>query len=156
MIWNSGSLPPDWTVEKLLDKHASEPYNPDIANTFFRVGLIEAWGRGYERILEACRENSAPEPQIRYESTGLWVEFPLNNRVEVFGEEKSSVDFSHESTSETILVLLLQNPKITIPEIANNLGLTTRAIEKQIKQLREANVIRRNGGAKGGSWEVLK
>ena len=51
---------------------------------------------------------------------------------------------------------MLQKPTITIPEIANNLGITTRAIEKQLKQLREKNIIRRIGGAKGGSWEVLK
>lgn len=44
MIWNSGALPPDWNIEKLLGKHASEPYNPDIANAFFRAGLIESWG----------------------------------------------------------------------------------------------------------------
>jgi ATP-dependent DNA helicase RecG len=88
----------------------------------------------------------------------------LNNREEKFGEEKSSgkgsgkklPDHAHESTSESIIGLMLQKPTITIPEIANNLGITTRAIEKQLKQLREKNIIRRIGGAKGGSWEVLK
>jgi len=44
MIWNPGELPLDWTVEKLLGKHASIPFNPDIANVFFRAGMIEAWG----------------------------------------------------------------------------------------------------------------
>ena len=167
MIWNSGTLPLDWTVEKLLGKHASEPFNPDIANTFFRAGLIEAWGRGYERILEACHESNAPVPQIRFEATGLWVEFSLSNHIQVFGEEKSSGKSSgessgkkkykqnYESTSESIISLMLNKPKITIPEIASNLGLSTRAIEKQLKQLREKNIIRRIGGAKGGSWEVL-
>jgi ATP-dependent DNA helicase RecG len=42
MIWNSGSLPPEWTVERLLSKHPSAPFNPDIANTFFRSGQIES------------------------------------------------------------------------------------------------------------------
>jgi ATP-dependent DNA helicase RecG len=32
MLWNPGELPPDWTVEKLLGKHASIPFNPDVAN----------------------------------------------------------------------------------------------------------------------------
>lgn len=75
MIWNPGELPPDWTIEKLLGKHASIPYNPDVANVFFRAGMIEAWGRGIERILEACREAGTPEPEVRYETTGLWVVF---------------------------------------------------------------------------------
>ena len=38
MIWNQGKLPDDWTIDKLLQKHSSRPYNPDIANAFFRTG----------------------------------------------------------------------------------------------------------------------
>jgi len=75
MIWNPGELPPDWTIEKLLGKHASIPFNPDVANVFFRIGMIEAWGRGIERILEACRVAGAPMPKLRHEHSGLWVEF---------------------------------------------------------------------------------
>ena len=42
MIWNPGHLPESWTLDKLMSKHASCPFNPDIANTFFRAGLIES------------------------------------------------------------------------------------------------------------------
>jgi len=44
MIWNPGQLPPQWTVERLLTKHFSAPFNPDVANAFFRAGLVESWG----------------------------------------------------------------------------------------------------------------
>ncbi len=30
------------------------PYNSLIANTFFRAGFIEAWGRGTQRIKDSC------------------------------------------------------------------------------------------------------
>lgn len=56
IIWNPGQLPENWTLEKLLSKHESIPYNPDIANAFFRAGLIESWGRGIERIVETCEK----------------------------------------------------------------------------------------------------
>lgn len=75
MLWNPGELPQHWTIAKLKGKHASHPFNPDIANAFFRAGQIEAWGRGIERIVEACREAGTPAPDLRYESTGLWLEF---------------------------------------------------------------------------------
>ncbi|EQD72716.1 transcriptional regulator, partial [mine drainage metagenome] len=75
MLWNPGELPQHWTVAKLKGKHASHPFNPDIANAFFRAGQIEAWGRGIERIVEACREAGTPAPDLRYEPTGLWLEF---------------------------------------------------------------------------------
>jgi ATP-dependent DNA helicase RecG len=75
MIWNPGELPPDWTVERLLEKHASIPFNPDVAGVFFRAGMIESWGRGIERILETCRVAGTPTPELRHERSGLWTEF---------------------------------------------------------------------------------
>ena len=77
MIWNPGELPPRWTVKKLLAKHASVPFNPDVARTFFRAGQIEAWGRGFERMVAECVEAKTPKPQARYEATGLWMTFPF-------------------------------------------------------------------------------
>lgn len=53
VFWNPGRLPENWTVEKLFEKHPSKPYNPSIANTLFRCGDIESWGRGYKRIVDA-------------------------------------------------------------------------------------------------------
>ena len=45
------------------------------ANVFFRAGEIEAWGRGIERIIEACKEAGVPEPKFDYDGTGLWTVF---------------------------------------------------------------------------------
>ena len=75
MIWNPGQLPADWTLEKLMVKHESHPFNPDIANAFFRAGLIESWGRGIERITEACEQDGYPAPVWTLEPGGLWVTF---------------------------------------------------------------------------------
>jgi len=52
-----------------------QPYNPLIANTFFRTGDIEAWGRGIDTIRNACRENGTDFPVFEFESTGMMVEF---------------------------------------------------------------------------------
>ena len=46
------------------------------------------------------------------------------------------------------------NKDITIPQIAENLGLTTRAIEKQIAKLKKQRFIERIGSEKGGFWKV--
>jgi ATP-dependent DNA helicase RecG len=95
LIWNPGELPPNWTVEKLLSKHASIPFNPDVASVFFRAGMIESWGRGiggsgagtYEKVYQRkaalyvaaiwlgtgclrrhCPPNRPHSPQIHCES----------------------------------------------------------------------------------------
>ena len=41
-ISNACVFPSDWTTENLMKTHNSRPYNPDLANTFFRAGYIEA------------------------------------------------------------------------------------------------------------------
>ena len=60
IIWNEGQLPENWTVKNLLEKHASRPYNPDIANALFRSGYIESWGRGTLKIIRECKQAGIP------------------------------------------------------------------------------------------------
>lgn len=75
-LWNPGHLPPDWTVERLAEEHASRPHNPGIAYAFFRAGMIEAWGRGIRRITSACATAGNPRPEWRAEpGGGLWLVF---------------------------------------------------------------------------------
>lgn len=83
IFWNEGQLPDNWTVERLSSKHPSKPFNPDIANTLFRAGYIESWGRGIIKMIKACRahkiappifSNNAPDFQvelIKYSNDGL-------------------------------------------------------------------------------------
>jgi ATP-dependent DNA helicase RecG len=75
MIWNEGTLPEDWTIEVLMDKHSSKPYNPDIANALFRAGYIESWGRGITKMTILCDEAGLPKPIFYCKSSGIWVVF---------------------------------------------------------------------------------
>jgi ATP-dependent DNA helicase RecG len=51
-----------------------------------------------------------------------------------------------------ILELLADTPEMTIPQLAKALGISTRAIEKQIAKLQKSNQLKRIGPAKGGHW----
>ena len=64
-ISNNCILPKNWTVDTLMKPHKSEPFNPSIAHVFYRAGYIEAWGRGIQKICEACQELGTPEPEYR-------------------------------------------------------------------------------------------
>ncbi|MBW1803093.1 MAG: HTH domain-containing protein [Deltaproteobacteria bacterium] len=48
-----------------------------------------------------------------------------------------------------------KNSQITISELAASIGVTTRAIEKQIAKLQENGKIKRIGPDKGGYWQVI-
>jgi ATP-dependent DNA helicase RecG len=52
--------------------------------------------------------------------------------------------------------MLRQAPRMTIPDLAESLAVSTRAVEKQIAKLREEGRIRRIGPARGGYWEVIE
>lgn len=156
MFWNEGQLPETWTVDKLKQKHSSIPYNPDIASTFFRAGMIEAWGRGTIKILEECKTKGLPEPIFVYDQPGFWIIF--NNIIEnqeINSNTEGSVKGSVKS-SVKILELIKENNQITIPELADMIKISTRAIEKQIDKLKNENKLKRVGGRKHGLWEIIE
>lgn len=153
-IWNCGTLPEDWTLNNLLGKHRSRPYNPDIANVFFRAGEIEAWGRGIERIVAACKKNGYPEPQFDYDGGGLWTIFH-------FGKEYA--DTTQKTTQklsrkqEEILLYLKNNPKASRKDLTDNIiDLTEDGVKYNLKRLKEFGLIRRVGPDKGGFWEIIE
>jgi len=47
-------------------------------------------------------------------------------------------------------------PAITILKMAEKTGLTIKAIEKNLKILRDNGSVRRVGASRGGSWEIKK
>ena len=55
-----------------------------------------------------------------------------------------------------ILELLGEFPEITRENLAAEVGLSVRGVEKNLAQLKSAGRIRRIGGRKGGHWEVVK
>lgn len=75
IISNRCILPEGWTVETLMEPHNSIPYNPDIANVFYRAGYIEHWGRGIEKICDACRELGADLPIYQVLGNSIRVRF---------------------------------------------------------------------------------
>lgn len=67
-LWNPAVLPEGWSLEKLVGEHPSLPFNPLLANAFFRAGEIEAWGRGIHRIYQACQEAGSLDSTSAFEA----------------------------------------------------------------------------------------
>ena len=67
-------MPPNLdSTDKLFMKHSSKPFNPKLANVFFKSGMIEAWGRGFEKIREACALYDGPLPEYEINEAGIMV-----------------------------------------------------------------------------------
>ncbi|MDR1685405.1 MAG: putative DNA binding domain-containing protein [Desulfovibrio sp.] len=170
MIWNPATLPEGWTESDLLAPHNSRPLNPDIANTFFRAGGIEAWGRGIERIFEACREAGTPPPRLRFSGSDLLTEFAFSDEylqlmagTRTGAEEKTPSETRVETrvktrvkTPDRLLELLREQPTLSLSAAASTLGKSVAAIELVARNLRTEGRLRHTGPKKGGHWEVLK
>ena len=61
-----------------------------------------------------------------------------------------------QKSTQKILELIKENPKVTTQEMADTLGIIRRTVTKHIKNLREQGVIKRVGPDKGGHWEVIE
>ena len=131
MIWNPGSLPQSWTMAQLLAKHASKPFNPDIANVFFRAGLIESWGRGIERIQNACKSAEyAPQVQWQLETDGIWTVFYYAsayvkqiNHTSMLATPEVTPEATPEATPEVLAMLDVINGEMTRQEIMQAMNL---------------------------------
>ncbi len=75
-IWSPGFLPFGVTAEELfLPTHASKPRNRLISQIFYDMGMIERYGSGIGRVLDACREAGLPQPDLSNFSGGFRVLF---------------------------------------------------------------------------------
>ena len=59
-------------------------------------------------------------------------------------------------TEDRILQMLRDDPKRSAQQLGDALGISKRAVLKQIEKLKQQGRLSRIGSAKGGHWEVLK
>ena len=102
--------------------------------------------------MKACRAARAPTPRIRYEPSGLWVEFKLPPG-EVAGLGEKLGERLGENRA-AIIRAIAANPKVTVVQLADQLRISTTAVENNLRYLKTQNLIARIGAAKGGVWQV--
>ena len=76
VIINPGGLPDGLTVTDLLrEPHDSLPRNPILAQIFYYANLVEKWGSGTIRMIQACREQGLPIPVFESSATSFTLTF---------------------------------------------------------------------------------
>jgi ATP-dependent DNA helicase RecG len=151
IIYNNGALPEDWTVETLLATHGSEARNPNIASVVFKTGMVETWGSGIDKIRDGCRTSGRPDPLFEATKTGISVTFNTVARDGVSDGKKDGIsDMQYQILSE-----MKNNPLITVATVAENVGINRRNTEKNIKQLKNMGLLRREGSNRIGKWIIV-
>lgn len=175
-IQNYGNLPPELKVSDLKKSHISLPVNPDIAQMCFISGYIEKIGRGTLKILEACKAAKLKEPKWSQQSSTIKLTFSSNlSSLKSEGvnegvnlsrplarQEEENIQMIIEGISEGVKVrwrnvislLYIDGPKNT-SAIAEALRISAKSIERDLKKLRDAELIEFVGVPKTGGYKVV-
>lgn len=152
MIWNYGQLPEDWTVENLMQKHSSIPYNPDIANTFFRAGYVEAWGRGTIKIIEQCKEHGLPKPDFQNNGKDFWVIF----KKDIYNKESLKKLKLNERQIKAVL-FIKEKGEISNKDYQEICQVSKGTATKELRELIEKfDILERKGNVGAGTIYVIK
>ena len=156
MIANDCVFPEDWTVEDLMGSHKSRPYNPLIANTFFRSGFIEAWGRGIQKIKDSCASAGNDLPEYRVKKEDIMVVFRglYETTPQTTPQSPQTTPQLNEIDSRIIKESGL-NPSISQRKIAALVGVSYDTVRYHMENMKKQGIIVRKGNGRSGKWIVL-
>ena len=163
-VWNDGKWPENLPVDKIYEKHSSIPYNPKIADVFYKAGEIESWGRGFDKIMEVCKAEKAPYPVIDANARGVMVlckpcdqynrllkdrrekEFLPNVRLEKLSQEE-------QERMAPILKYLDDNSIITNAIGRDLLGKSVATTKRYLNRLCEIGILEQKGAGRSSYYE---
>jgi Fic family protein len=79
----------------------------------------------------------------------------LKAKGDLKGGKKKVVSKGGKKTTEKLIEMMRKNPKVTLAEMVSELGISRSAIQKHIRRLKDAQIVRRVGPDKGGEWRVV-
>jgi ATP-dependent DNA helicase RecG len=151
-LWNPGSLPEELSIEKLKQDHSSYPRNQNIANTFFKAGYIESWGRGINKIIKACVQAGLPEPIIEEEQNGFSITFLKEIYTEDYIRNQKL-----EARQINALLYIKQYGSISNTQYQELAQLSKRTASRDLQELVEKGYLQRSGTTgKGTFYTFLK
>ena len=166
-IWNDGEMPPNLdSTDKLFMKHSSKPFNPKLANVFFKSGMIEAWGRGFEKIREACALYDGPLPEYEINEAGIMVLckacdrylelIPAKKKVDsIISDERIMSRKMSELRKEPIVKIvnyLKDNEEITTEKGVEITGKSEAQVRRYLKVLCNLGIIKSTRTTKGNVY----
>ena len=145
----------------------SHSRNPLIFGLFERIDMVEQVGSGISRIKESLLDASLPEPEFKTEGIFTVIvkrklkdvlkssekSSPPWNEYELIIQEKAK--FKINKSQWDILRLIVNNPYVTIQEMSEKIGISTRAVEKNLDKLKTGGILERKGSDVSGIWHIF-
>ncbi len=162
------------TMEQAIARLSKIP-NVCIAEVFSRMGIIEQWGTGLQRMIQGCREYGIREPEFIDMGDAFRVNFYRSGtetgiengktgtentntgiQIKETGTEINQMNFLNtlSETERKILEFIMEDPGITQKEIAKKIGMSKNGIRYAMDKLKERGILEREGATKRGKWII--
>lgn len=152
---SAGSLHFGLTPEALFVPHESRPWNPLIARTFYRRGVIEKWGSGTLKMAELTSAAGLPAPEIEDDSGCVTVRF----RHGQFVPQQYSGETSPAERQKAILTLLDRaDGGLALRDICAKLAplASERQVIRTLERLRDRGLIVSSGHGATARWKRVR
>ena len=154
-VTSSGSLHFGLTPEKLFAPHESRPWNPLIARTFYRRGIIEEWGSGTLKMAELSSSSGLPVPEIEDDGGAVTVRF----RHGQFVPQPEGTDAS-PARRRAMILALLDSAADGLARRDMSARLAPHASERQVTRdleaLKERGLIASSGHGASARWKRVR
>ena len=153
-----GGLLPGLELDDLM-MGVSVCRNPHLANVFYRLQLIEAYGTGMKKIMGAY-ENTSVQPEITTTNNAFKIILPNVNAVpkatEAPEKTKAAIATATDSNEEKILQFLTEHQVITRKEAQALLGVSQSTAGRVLKVMVDNGQIKQFGGSRTTRYELSK
>ncbi len=157
-VANIDVLPETWTINNLLGKHESRPYNPNLATVLYYAGFIESWGRGIEKIRTSCRADGLPEPEFTVHPGDIMIKFtaPKDRVVKVNDNLNDNLNGQLSEREREIVRLLIEDPGYTVSQLSLMMHVSRTTIVNYLRTMKNKHIIERVGSDRKGYWRMPK
>ncbi len=139
-----GDFPAGIRAEMLSGDHPSILRNPLIAGAFHRTGAVEVWGRGTNRVIEACRAYGIAPPEFSAQAGVVTVTFPADVAPRAGrGPSRHQVGTKSALSRHQVQVLEIASVPRSLQELMGPSGRTdrTKFREQVVRPLLEADLL---------------
>lgn len=153
-FFNPSGLYGNLTIENLkTNNYRSSTRNKLIAEAFYLTKDIEKYGSGFIRIRKAISEYPTMEFKYNEIGNGFLTELSYTEQKITSGVPDKTPDRISD-TMQKILICLEKNNRMSMTELADEIGISKRKILDNINKLKHQNLLIRIGNNKTGHWQV--
>ena len=152
-VTSTGLLHFGLSPNDLFKPHESRPWNPLIARTFYRRGIIEEWGRGTLNMVDLAIAAGLPRPEIEENHDCVTVRF---RRADPSEDRPFQADLT-EQQNEILSILFSSERALALGELSAMLGqqINNRRVREDLVILKAKGIVESTGRGRGARWKVL-